>query len=147
MAGVHSQKHLKMQCSRARFVSGGSRVLHYRSSGWCLKNKVPCAHFLTRYPDHRGGDCPLRGTSRAVPAAPAASGLFGALCARMAFSWQAMFSVTHFQRELPLVCLTVSHRLQILCLNLIRNFWSTEKWRSLNFSNGPGKWRTLPLFY
>lgn len=40
VAGVHSQKYLKMQCSRARFVSGGSRVLHYRSSGWCLKKQT-----------------------------------------------------------------------------------------------------------
>lgn len=43
-----------MQCSRAKFVSEGSWAVHYCNSGCCLKNKLPCAHFLTQYPDHCG---------------------------------------------------------------------------------------------
>ena len=50
--------------------------MHYCDSGCCLKNKLPCAHFLTQYPDRRGVDYPMCGTSRIVPAAPAARGLF-----------------------------------------------------------------------
>lgn len=64
--------------------------------------------------------------------------------------WHLLASaVSIVHSELPLVHLIVSHHLQILCLNLIRNLEMellTEKWSSLlELSNRPWKWRTLLL--
>lgn len=143
MAGVLSQKYLKMQCRGAGFVPRGRRALHYCNSGCWLKNKPPCAHFPTQSLNHCGLGDPLWNSSRIVPTAVAACGLFGWLCYPTGISWQVLFSIMH--SELPLVRLIVSHHLQILCLNLIRNLL-TEKWSSLlELSNRPGKWRTLLL--
>lgn len=84
-------------------------------------------------------------SSRIVPTAVAACGLFGWFCYPTGISWQVLFSIMH--SELPLVRLIVSHHLQILCLNLIRNLL-TEKWSSLlELSNRPGKWRTAALIF